>query len=54
MHDEHCRVVEHKKTGDSGMKNNRKKSDAGSCCSGPTLKEAQMEMPETMRVTVTE
>jgi hypothetical protein len=30
IHDEHCHVVEHKKTGDSGMKNNGKISDAGS------------------------
>jgi hypothetical protein len=30
IHDEHCHVVEHKKTGDSGMKNNGKSSDAGS------------------------
>jgi hypothetical protein len=28
IHDEHCHVVEHKKTGDSGMKNNVKSSDA--------------------------
>jgi hypothetical protein len=30
IHDEHCHVVEHKKTGDSGMKNTGKSSDAGS------------------------
>jgi uncharacterized UBP type Zn finger protein len=30
IHDEHCHVEEHKKTGDSGMKNNGKSSDAGS------------------------
>jgi hypothetical protein len=30
IHDEHCHVVEHKNTGDSGMKNNGKSSDAGS------------------------
>jgi hypothetical protein len=30
IHDEHCHVVEHKKTGDSGMKNSGKGSDAGS------------------------
>jgi hypothetical protein len=30
VHDEHCHVVEHKKTGDSGMKNTGKSSDAGS------------------------
>jgi hypothetical protein len=34
IHDEHCHVVEHKKTGDSGMKNNGKSSDAGSRSSG--------------------
>jgi hypothetical protein len=30
VHDEHCHVVEHKKTGDSGTKNNGKGNDAGS------------------------
>jgi hypothetical protein len=30
IHDEHCHVVEHKKTGDSGMRNNGKGNDAGS------------------------
>jgi hypothetical protein len=30
IHDEHCHVVEHKKTGDSGIKNTDKSSDAGS------------------------
>jgi hypothetical protein len=30
IHDEHCHVVEHKKTGDSGMKNIGKGNDAGS------------------------
>jgi hypothetical protein len=34
IHDEHCHVVEHKKTGDSGMKNNGKTSDVGSSSSG--------------------
>jgi hypothetical protein len=34
IHDEHCHVVEHKKTGDSGMKNSGKESDAGSRSSG--------------------
>jgi hypothetical protein len=29
IHDEHCHVVEHKKTGDSGTKNNGKGNDAG-------------------------
>jgi hypothetical protein len=30
IHDEHCNVVEHKRTSDSGMKNTGKSSDAGS------------------------
>jgi hypothetical protein len=30
IHDEHCHIVEHKKTGDSGMKNTGTRSDAGS------------------------
>jgi hypothetical protein len=34
IHDEHCHVVERKKTGDSGMNNNGKSSDAGSRSSG--------------------
>jgi hypothetical protein len=34
IHDEHCHVVEHKKTGDSGMQNSGKTSDAGSHISG--------------------
>jgi hypothetical protein len=34
IHDEHCHVVEQKKTGDSGMKNTGKGSDAGSRSSG--------------------
>jgi hypothetical protein len=33
-HDEHCSVVEQKKTGDSGTKNNGKISDADSRSSG--------------------
>jgi hypothetical protein len=34
IHDEHCHVVEQKKTGDTGMKNNGKGNDAGSRSSG--------------------
>jgi hypothetical protein len=34
IHDEHCHVVEQKKTGDSGTKNNGKDNDAGSRSSG--------------------
>jgi hypothetical protein len=34
VHDEHCHVVEHKKTGDSGMKNTGKSSEEGSRSSG--------------------
>jgi hypothetical protein len=34
IHDEHCQVVEHKKTGDSSMKNTGKCSDADSRSSG--------------------
>jgi hypothetical protein len=34
IHDKHCHVVEHKKTGDSGMKNTGKSSDAISRSSG--------------------
>jgi hypothetical protein len=34
IHDEHCHVVKHKKTGDSGTKNNGKGNDAGIRSSG--------------------
>jgi hypothetical protein len=34
IHDEHCHVVEHKKTGNSGIKNTCKVSGAGSLSSG--------------------
>jgi hypothetical protein len=34
IHDEHCHVVEQKKTGDSGIKNTGKSSDDASCSSG--------------------
>jgi hypothetical protein len=34
IHDEHCHVVEQKKTGDSGTKNNGKGNEAGSRSSG--------------------
>jgi hypothetical protein len=34
IHEQHCHVVEHKKTGDSGMKNNGKGNHAGSRSSG--------------------
>jgi hypothetical protein len=34
IQDEHCHVVEQTKTGDSGMRNNGKGNDAGSCSSG--------------------
>jgi hypothetical protein len=34
IHDEHCHVVEQKKTGDPGTKNNGKSNDAGSRSSG--------------------
>jgi hypothetical protein len=34
IHDKHCHVVEHKKTDDSGMRNNGKGNDAGSRTSG--------------------
>jgi hypothetical protein len=34
IHDEHCHAVEYKKTGDSGVKNTCKSSDAGSRSSG--------------------
>jgi hypothetical protein len=34
IHDEHCHVVEHKKTGDSGMKSNSESSDSVSRSSG--------------------
>jgi hypothetical protein len=35
IHDEHCHVMEHKKTGDSGTKDTSKGNDPGSRSSGP-------------------
>jgi hypothetical protein len=40
IHDEHCHVMDHKKTGDSGMKNTGKSSDAGSLSSGHNCEES--------------
>jgi hypothetical protein len=54
IHDEHCHVVKQKKTGDSGMKNNGKSSDAGSSSLDTTLEEAHIEAQATRRLTVTE
>jgi hypothetical protein len=34
IHDEHCHAVEHKNTGDTGMKNNNKSSETGNHSSG--------------------
>jgi hypothetical protein len=34
IHDDHCLVVKHKKTGDYGIKDNVKSSDAGSRSTG--------------------
>jgi hypothetical protein len=41
--DEHCHVVEHKKTGDPGVKNTGKSSDAGSRSSGHNSGESSHE-----------
>jgi hypothetical protein len=51
IHDKHCHVVEHKMTGDSGMKNSGKSTAA---VLGTNLEEAHMEVPATRRLTVTE
>jgi hypothetical protein len=40
IHDEHCHVVEQKKTGDSGMRNNGKGNDDGSRSSGDNAVES--------------
>jgi hypothetical protein len=54
IHDEHCHVVEQKKTSDSGTKNNGKGNDAGSLILDTTLEEAHIEVSATRLLTVTE
>jgi hypothetical protein len=54
IHDEHCHVVEQKKTGDSGTRNNGKGKEPGSQSSGHNYKESHIELPATRRLTVTE
>jgi hypothetical protein len=54
IHDEHCHVVEHKKTGDSGMKNSGKSSDKAAAVLDTTLEDVHMEVPATRRLTATE
>jgi hypothetical protein len=53
-HDEHCHVVEHKKTGDSGMKNSGKAATQAAAALDTTLEEAHMEVPATRLLTMTE
>jgi hypothetical protein len=54
IHNEHCHVVKHKKTGDSGMKNTGKSSDAGSRSSGHNSGGSHVEVAAISRLTVTE
>jgi hypothetical protein len=54
IHYEHCHVVEHKETGDSGIKNIGKSSDAGSHSSEQNSGVTHMEMSPICRLTVTE
>jgi hypothetical protein len=54
IHDEHCHVVEQKKTGDSGMRNNGKGKVLAAVVLDTKLEEAHMEAPATRRLTVTE
>jgi hypothetical protein len=54
IHDEHCHVVELKKTGDSGTKNNGKGNDAGSRSYEHNAGGSSHIVPATRRLTVTE
>jgi hypothetical protein len=54
IHDEHCHVVEHKKTGDSGMKSTGKAATLAPAALDITLEEAYMEVPSIRRLTGTE
>jgi hypothetical protein len=57
IHDEYCHVVEQKKTGDSGTKNNGTMAKATTLAAAvldTTLEEAHMKVPATRRLTVTE
>jgi hypothetical protein len=56
MHNEHCHIVDHKKTGDSGMKNTGKRSDAGSRSSvnNNSGGSSYREVPGIMCLAVTE
>jgi hypothetical protein len=54
IHDEHCHVVEHKKTGDSCMKNSGKAETQAAAALDATLEEARVEVPAIRRLTVTE
>jgi hypothetical protein len=53
INDEHCHVVEHKKTGESGMKNNDKSATLSAVVLDATLEESQMKVPAIRRLTVT-
>jgi hypothetical protein len=54
IHDEHCHVVEQKKTGDSGMKNTDKASTLATAVLDTTLEESHMKVPAIRPVTVAE
>jgi hypothetical protein len=54
IHDEHCRVVEHMNTGDSGMNNTGKAATLAAAVLDTTLEEAHIEVPATRRLTVNE
>jgi hypothetical protein len=54
IHDEHCHAVKHKKTGDFGIKNTGKSSDAGSRTSGHKSGGISHGGASNRRVTVTE
>jgi hypothetical protein len=54
IHDEHCHVVEHKKTGDSGMKTLTKVATLTAAALDSALEEWHMEVAPIRRLTVTE
>jgi hypothetical protein len=54
IHDDHSHVVEHRKTGDSGMKNTGKAATRAATVLDTTLVEGHMEVAAIRRLTVIE
>jgi hypothetical protein len=54
IHDKHSHIVEHKKTGDSGMKNTGKEATLTAAVLDANMEESHMEVTATKRLTVAE